>query len=258
MIRYTHAESIAEEEGQHERDGEFSDLAFDLPVLRSAAAEFASRLGWLPGVRTSKTFSVRSRKLKTAFQPLFASVEAAGRLNPESDDLRWFLDNDQLIYSELKSVALELKPLQRLPHARGRKDEVVPRVLALAQTFLDLTGNRFRETAFTAFFQAFQESTVLESREMAAAVPAMKLVLLERIAARCRCLLRDPMGPVQRPGRVCAKFAGHYADFLEGHSRTADFFRRDPSSRPSRDIRSNGLRKSTPVPGKIVENCPPV
>ena len=68
----------------------------------------------------------------------------------------------------------------------------MPRVLALAQTFLDLTGNHFRETAFTAFLQAFQESTVLELREVSAAVPAMKLVLLERIAARCRCLLRIP------------------------------------------------------------------
>src|SRR5271155_4081840 len=113
MIRYTYAESIAEEEHQGPPAGELSDLASELAALRSAATEFASRLGWLPGVRTSKTFSVRCRKLKTAFQPLFASAEAAGRLNPESDDLRWFRDNDQLIYSELKSVALELKSLER-------------------------------------------------------------------------------------------------------------------------------------------------
>ena len=121
-------------------------------------------------------------------------MEAAARLNPESEDLRWFLDNDQLIYAELRNVAAELKPLKHLPHARGRKDEVVPRVLALAQAFLDLTGNRFRETAFTTFFQAFQESTVLELLEVSATVSAMKLVLLERIAARCRCLLSDPAG----------------------------------------------------------------
>jgi cyclic beta-1,2-glucan synthetase len=204
VIRHTYTESTPEEEGQQERAGEFSDLACDLTSLRGAATEFASRLGWLPGVRTSKTFSVRCRKLKSAFQPLFVSAEAAGRLNPESDDLRWFLDNDQLIYSELKSVAIELKPLKQLPHARGRKDEIVPRVLALAQAFLDLTGNRFRDTEFTAFFQAFQESAVLELREVSAAVPAMKLVLLERIAARCRCLIRDPAGPSNGLG-VCVR-----------------------------------------------------
>jgi cyclic beta-1,2-glucan synthetase len=188
MIRYPHAESIAEEEYRHEEAaGELSDL----DSLRSAATEFASRLGWLPGVRTSETFSKRCRRLKARFKPLFASVDVAARLNPASDDLRWFRDNEQLIYAELRNVAVELKSLHHLPHARGRKDEIVPRVLALAQALLDLTGNHFRETAFTAFFRAAQESTVLEFRELSALVSALKLVLLERIAARARSLLAD-------------------------------------------------------------------
>ena len=187
MVRNPQSESIAEEECQHDPAGE----PVDLPNLHGAAREFASRLGWLPGVRASNTFSRRCRKLKTVFQPLFAGVEAARRLNPESDDLRWFCDNDQLIYAELRSVAAELKPLKELPHARGRKNDIVPRVLALAQKFLDLTGNRFGETAFITFFQAFQEGAVLELREVSATVPTLKLILLERIAARCRCLLQD-------------------------------------------------------------------
>jgi cyclic beta-1,2-glucan synthetase len=210
MVRY--AESIAEEEGRQQSAGELpglatdlaSGLASDVPALRSAATEFASRLGWLPAVRTSKVFSSRCHKLKSVFRPLFASVDAAARLNPASDDLRWFRDNDQLIYSELRSVAAELKRLKQLPHVRGRKDEVVPRVLALAQAYLDLTANRFRETTFTAFFQAFQETTVLEFREVSAAVPALKLVLLERIAARCRSLVDDPAAPSNGLG-VCVR-----------------------------------------------------
>jgi len=200
MIRNSQAESIADEEYQHDPAGE----PVDLHDLHGAGTEFATRLGWLPGVRASNTFSQRCRKLKTAFQPLFAGAEAARRLNPESDDLRWFCDNDQLIYAELRSVAAELKPLKELPHARGRKNEIVPRVLALAQKFLDLTGNRFRETAFITFFQAFQEGAVLELREVSAAVPALKLVLLERIAARCRCLLQDPAGQSSGLG-VCVR-----------------------------------------------------
>jgi hypothetical protein len=233
VIRYTYAEGTTDEEGPQQAAADFSDLASDLTALRSAASEFASRLGWLPGVRASKTFSVRCRKLKTAFQPLYASAEAASGLNPESDDLRWFLDNDQLIYSELKSVALELKPMERLPHARGRKDDVVPRVLALAQVFLDLTGNSFRETAFTAFFAAFQESTVLELRELSAVVSAMKLVLLERIAARCRCLLRDPLGPSNGLG-VCVRSLRDitqtsWKDILEPLILFDAILRRDPA-----------------------------
>jgi cyclic beta-1,2-glucan synthetase len=188
MIRYPHAESIAEEEYQHEEiAGELSDL----DPLRSAAAEFSSRLGWLPGVRSSETFSRRSRRLKARFKPLFARVDTAARLDPASDDLRWFRDNEQLIYAQLRNIALELKPLHNVPHARGRKGEIVPRVLALAQAFLDLTGNHFREPAFTAFFQAAQEGAALEFRELSALVPALKLVLLERIASRTRSLLED-------------------------------------------------------------------
>jgi hypothetical protein len=205
MVPNPQAEGIVEEEGLRPADGELSDLASDLPALRSAAKEFASRLGWLPGVRTSQTFSLRCRKLKGAFQPLYAGVDAAAKLNPASDDLRWFRDNDQLIYGELRSVVPELKRLKQLPHARGRRDDIVPRVLALAQTFLDLTGNRFSVKAFTTFLQAFQETAVLELREVsAAAVPAMKLVLLERIVARCRRLLDNPAGPSTGVG-VCVR-----------------------------------------------------
>jgi cyclic beta-1,2-glucan glucanotransferase len=223
---------IAEERTRHQPAGELSDLASDLPALRSAATEFASRLGWLPDVRTSQTFSRRCRKLKNTFQPLFLSADAAGRLNPSSDDLRWFCDNDQLIYKELRSIASELKPLKQLPHARGRKDEIVPRVLALAQTFLDLTGNRFSEMAFTAFFQAFEESTVLELREVSAVVAAMKLVLLERIAARCRCLLQDPAGPSNGLG-VCVRSLRDitqtsWKDILEPLILFDAILRRDP------------------------------
>src|SRR5580693_7935680 len=208
MLRNSQAEDITVEEVLRPAAEELSDPASDFPsdlaALRSAATELASRLGWLPGVRTSTSFSSRCRKLKKAFQPLFAGAEAAGGLNHESEDLRWFRDNDQLIYAQLRNVAAELKALKQLPHARGRKDEVVPRVLVLAQAFLDVSGNRFRHEAFTTFFQAFQKSTVLELREVSAAVSAMKLVLLERIAARCRCLLRDPAGASNGLG-ICVR-----------------------------------------------------
>jgi cyclic beta-1,2-glucan synthetase len=229
MVRNPQAESVAEEEGQYELASETADLH----DLRNAAMEYASRLGWLPGVRTSKTFSDRCGKLKIAFQPLFGSIEAAGRLNPASDDLRWFRDNDQLIFGELRTVAVELKPLKRLPHVRGRKDEFVPRVLALAQTFLDLTGNRFHETTFTTFFQAFQESSVLDLREVSGAVSAMKLVLLERIAARCRCVLRDPAGLSNGLG-VCVRSLRDitqtsWKDVLEPLILFDAILRRDPA-----------------------------
>jgi cyclic beta-1,2-glucan synthetase len=244
MVRYPDAESIAEEDCQLQPASEPADLN----ELRSAATELASRLGWLPGVRTSHTFSRRCRKLKTAFQPLFAGVHAAAKLNP-SDDLRWFRDNDQLIFAELRSVAAELKPMNQLPHVRGRKDEVVPRVLTLAQALLDLTANRFRETTFTTFFQAFQEGTVLELREVWAVVPAVKLVLLERLAARCRCLLNDPAG--QSYGlAMCVRSLRDitqtsWKDVLEPLILLDTILRRDPAgSYPRMDFESRNLYRN--------------
>jgi cyclic beta-1,2-glucan synthetase len=233
MVRYSHLDTIAGDEDQQLPAVDLSDLASDLPALRTAATEFASRLAWLPGTRTSKTFANRCRKLKTAFQPLLASAEAAVRVHPASDDLHWFCDNDQLIYSQLRTVATELKQPKQLPHVRGRKEEVVPRVLALAQTLLDLTANRFRGTTFTAFFQAFQENTVLELEELTAAVPAMKLVLLERIAARCRRLLDDPAGQSYGVG-VCVRSLRDithtpWNDVLEPLVLFDAILRRDPS-----------------------------
>lgn len=246
MVRYSQAESIAEEESRHEAAGELSDPPSDLQALRSAAVELASRLGWLPGTRTSETFRTRCRRVRIAFRPLFAGVDGALAITPTSDDLRWFRDNVQLIYSELRTVATELKPLKKLPHARGRKDEIVPRVLALAQAYLDLTGNRFREPTFTAFFQAFQESTVLELRELSAAVPALKLILLERIAARGRCLLCEPAGQSTGLG-VCVRSLRDitqtsWKDVLEPLIPFDGVLRRDPAASYGRmDFESRNL-----------------
>ncbi|MGA8764189.1 MAG: hypothetical protein WB562_15080, partial [Candidatus Sulfotelmatobacter sp.] len=246
MVRYPQAGSIAEEENHLEAAGELSDPSSDLQALRTAAAGLASRLGWLPGTRTSEAFSTRCRRLRIAFKPLFAGVDTALTLAPTSDDLRWFRDNVQLIYAELRTVATELGPLKKLPHVRGRKGEVVPRVLALAQAYLDLTGNRFREPAFTAFFQAFQESTVLDLREISAAVPALKLILLERIAARGRCLLNDPadqstgLGLCLRSLRDITQTS--WKDVLEPLILFDAILRRDPSGSYARmDFESRNL-----------------
>jgi cyclic beta-1,2-glucan synthetase len=65
-------------------------------------------------------------------------------------------------------------------------------VLALAQAFFDETGNTFCESKFTAFCLAFEETTALEFREVGALVPALKLVLLERIAVRGSRLVKQP------------------------------------------------------------------
>ncbi len=233
---------IAEEERHHEPAGE----VLDSQVLRDGGAQFAAQLGWLPGTPASSTFRERCRRLASALKPLFAAVEATPSRAPLSADFRWLRDNIPLAYSEMLNVTTELKPLRRLPHARARKGEIVPRVLAFAQAFLDLADNSFNEQGFTSFCQAFQETTVLDLRELWALVPALKLILLERIAARGRCLVKDPTSDAFAVG-VCIRSLrdvthASWKAVLEPLVRFDEILRQDPAGAyPHMDFESRDL-----------------
>ncbi len=54
---------------------------------------------------------------------------------------------------------------------------------------MDIAANRFSEAKFTAYALAFQEVAILDLSEVLSLVPALKLVLLERIASRSRAVL---------------------------------------------------------------------
>jgi hypothetical protein len=68
------------------------------------------------------------------------------------------------------------------------------RVVALAAGFLATTSYEFTVSSLIAYVQAFQQSTVLRLVELWALVPALKLVLLEEIAARGSKVAADPAG----------------------------------------------------------------
>ena len=125
------------------------------------------------------------------FHAVFEGVDAAFAQAPGSEDLLWLRDNAQQLSSVARQVADELGPLTRLPHV-GNGGEIVPRVLAIAEAFFDETEDTFCKNKFKAFCLAFEETTPLEFHEIGALVPALKLVLLERIASRGRCLVDDP------------------------------------------------------------------
>jgi hypothetical protein len=154
---------------------------------RAAAMKFASTLAWLPGTTSSDTFAQRSARAQIEFLPVFATLRAGNNSVPEQ--LRTVGDNLTLISAELRAVPTELAPRKRLVHVRTGQNDVVPRVLAFAEGFLDITANRFGEMEFIAYALAFQEVAVLDLSEVLSLVPALKLALLERIAARSRALI---------------------------------------------------------------------
>ena len=160
-------------------------------AMREAAMELAASLSWLRGTPSSDMFLKRSQNLVALFEPLFAGVDAAFTQAPDSEDLLWLRNNAQQLSSAARMVGSELGPLTALPVV-SNKDEILPRVLAIAQGFLDQGDGTFSKDQFTAFCVAFEESTPLEFHEIGALVSALKLVLLEQIAAHGNCLVKNP------------------------------------------------------------------
>ena len=99
------------------------------------------------------------------------------------------------------------KLVRKLPHVRTPDGAVAPRVMALAAGFLATRGYDFSESSLVTYVQAFQQSTVLKLVELWALVPALKLVLLEEIAARGSKVAADPWAVPTGPGFVCAACA---------------------------------------------------
>jgi cyclic beta-1,2-glucan synthetase len=199
MVRSSLTHSvIGEEDPQLSSEGKVAEAR----PLRIAAREFAASLGWLPATRSSDTFSKRCQTLSEAFDAIFENVDAAfaqapDPKSPNAEDLLWLRDNKQQLSSATRGVGTELGPLTHLPHVTSR-DEIVPRVLAIAQAFRDETDAIFSESKFAEFCLAFEEVTPLEFHEIGALVPALKLVLLEQIAARGSSLVNDP---AKKPGK---------------------------------------------------------
>ena len=168
-----------------------------LRTMRIAGAELAARVGWLPGA-SSDTFSVRCKKIAAHFKTIFAGVETAFAKAPNSEDLLWLRDNSQQLSSEMRATTNDLAPLTDIPHV-STKDEVLPRVLAMAQGYFAESETTFSKTSFTEFCLAFEEAAPLEFHEVGALVPALKLVLLEKIAAQGVLVVTDPAAtPVER------------------------------------------------------------
>ncbi len=170
--------------------------------IRNVAAMLAANLGWRPGTSSSDTFSRRCQKLAKTFDTIFENVDAAFASAPDSEDLLWLRDNAQQLSSATRGVSADLGPLTHLPHVTS-KGEILPRVLAITQAFIDETT--FSESKFAEFCIAFEEITPLQFHEIGALVPALKLVLLEQIAGRGSAIVKDPTNKSHKRVTTCIR-----------------------------------------------------
>jgi len=178
MPRNTHFEIARPEE---EQLPESTAAARDPQLLHSKAEQLAASLAWLPNTPSSEVFPERTADLTRAFGPIFSALKHVPSKDAE-EDFRWLFDNERLLDTELQNTVNVLGSRNEIPHVRKSDGTVTPRALALAEAYLDAVSCEFIEQEFVAFVEAFQETAVLQSLELRMLVPAMKLVLLERVA----------------------------------------------------------------------------
>ena len=163
-------------------------------TLQEKADELKPTLQWLPNTPPSRVFADRAKALRKSLAPVFTL--ASGVPPPVSEDYRWLSDHVRLFHAEL--LVLKSSTLRKLPHVRNLKGEIVPRVVSVAESYLEATAYQFTEQSLAAFVEAIQTEAVLNLRELWALVLALKLVLLEKIA-------RSAPGLIASPAATCAE-----------------------------------------------------
>ena len=181
----TQIESIAAEEDQTRVVSEV-----DARLFRTAANGLAADLTWLPGRDSTETFAQRCKTVSETFETVFEDVEDAYAKYPSSEDLLWLRNNAIQLASAARTTSAELTSLGAIPVV-SNKITILPRVMAIVECFLKASDTAFTKSEFTGFCLVFEENTPLEFHEIGALIPALKLVLLERIAAVAARLVKD-------------------------------------------------------------------
>jgi cyclic beta-1,2-glucan synthetase len=151
-------------------------------LLERRAEQHARALKWVPVNTQSGHLQARIETLGDVLQGVLARLDRhREQQNDLTEDQRWLFDNQDLLQSTQQELRAATKDLGAAPQCRLRDDSVVPRVVAIAQDYLQLNDYLFTDETFLAYVNSFQCVMVLESRELGEFVPALRLGILERV-----------------------------------------------------------------------------
>jgi cyclic beta-1,2-glucan synthetase len=229
MPRNTHFEIASPEEEQLPAT---AAAARDPQIVRTKSVQLAESLAWLPNEPSSEVFPQRTATLTRAFGPIFSSLKEP-LSKKAGEDFRGIYDSERLLDTELQNTVNVLGSRNEVPHVRKADGTVTPRALALAEGYLEAVSWEFSQEEFVAFVEGFQETAVLQSLELRMLVPAMKLVLLEHIAALGQRVIVDPGSQVPKLV-VCIRSLQeightHWKGILETLIVIDRILRKDPS-----------------------------
>ncbi|MBV9083326.1 MAG: glycosyl transferase [Acidobacteriaceae bacterium] len=178
------AEHLAQMKLEHEDAMPVAGLSeAEQASLRERAMQAARACGWAPNKRGGTAVRDLFRKNARLLRELEADLYRLTAEQP-SEDLRWLYDNLRLVRTDLQDLETGTKILAKLHAVRTQTDEAIPRPVVLARALLAAANYRLTEENFYCFIQAVEEIEALRLDELAAMLPALKLVLLELIAER--------------------------------------------------------------------------
>jgi hypothetical protein len=152
--------------------------------LAARGRELADRLAWLPAVNESDHFVRRFAAVSHVLDTVLATAEHNAKMAAASEDLLWLGENARLPRAVQSEFQRDGSVLRRAPHVRDAKQVTMPRVLAIAEAYLRAADFRYSDHSLTVFVLAVQQTAPLNLAELWLFPSALKLVLLEEIAAR--------------------------------------------------------------------------
>ena len=186
MALHTETEGII---GDEERKFLSDRKEAEVQPVRNAASELAATVTWLPDRDSSEMFAQRGQELLERAKVLSERVDRIPAQKTDPEELLALRSHTSFIESWARNTSSELAAafLPVVSHKSG----IVPRVLAIAQAFIDEMEATFSKTEFTAFCLAFETGMPLQYHEIGSLVPALRLVLLERIVQSGMALVDD-------------------------------------------------------------------
>ena len=107
------------------------------------------------------------------------------------DPLLELRQNPRLLRSVVVEVSTVRKKLGRLPRTIRDQENDEPRIVTVADAYLQATGSEYNADAIKTFIDQVQQYDALELQELWALAPVMKFLLLEEIIVQANGVLQD-------------------------------------------------------------------
>ncbi|MGH9684649.1 MAG: glucoamylase family protein [Candidatus Acidiferrales bacterium] len=219
--------------------------------LRVRASAVA--LTWKPA-RTEGRIEVFDARHRAASEMINKACQTIQKRISEGElplgDAKILLDNWYVLRVALEESGAAIPRAMKLPQIEEAEFERIPRVSAVAGSYLRAANFKFDEQSFSIFMVALQDETALKSDEVWALKPFMQFELLERIAKTAGSLnIRKEAETVpleQLAASIEAISNLEWKDTFERVNRTEQVLREDPQGAyPRMDFESRELYRKT-------------